>query len=1031
MPTLHMETAPLPKPPRSDGLDAAQRVMLWSLESKPAMNDITSEFRSAVVWSLRMATAGGLATACCIWPWVSTWLPSNAPSFLAVVFSLFACERSLGASVKAAFIGFSAVVFAAAMANLTFLIVGRSRFGAGVALFVVSFGFGFVQASPVFAKLGLALYVVIVIVFATAPASDPLPPNWGWTIVPWGALGFATAVLSLVVPVPSTASQRIKRHSIAASRSLCSLFCGRFELFVAPPLDFRRAVIKLKNEQTEAKAREHLAELRTALANEKWEAPLMWLLGRGQRRHARMAKYAALLNQLMTNLNEADIDALHCEQQHRDYMMVQDIERPLRAVATELEVLLSALAASATSYSSVPWFQVIIKQHTFSLGQAMVNLDRAYTRTRQAHVYDAGLNYTLGDFLRVNQHIYLAATVVADAQYIIRDTLWGSNPMTATSTAAAIATAASAFARGRSSAASNPPAQTAPYQASFAVLSPDADQEDPAPRLPDRPPSLLRPAILRLLAAARCAGRALLNPIELDWPKHPKAARVGALKCAVSIVVASLVALIPRSQDTFDQSYWCALTVAFIWGHSRAATFSKALERFQGTVSGAVFGSVMVKLAGSFDQVRDEILFTSLAMAGWCFVCGFVRSTPAHSYAGLVAAFTAGIILVGFDRSSNLTRDEYVLARIENTSLGILVWLTAFHVLSGERASEQMNTAMREAVCGVAEAADVLGDLLDCTNADEVPGLVDKILQLQRHVLASVDTAKSLGEESASEPRLWHASFAQVRPKYQQLCEGCRRMARSVANMATSLHDMHCANNRVLSLVLQFSSFQRDQKNVCVLLRRIKDALHLIENPGRLPGPDVAVPGSTRHRLFTDTIRGLALNREPKPFTDAQLGVPAGEPAGERVFADISEEWTVKFGSAKGRQQAGWQRPSDSETFDLYSAVSSPRHTAGASSPRFGFATDAPKPEPIAEAAAAPTMQNSDVVFISPFILSHIKLVDDANAASRDARDLLIGYLISNGVSLEHLPGAVLATDADGSVSLPTLPFAQVRSSAL
>lgn len=480
--------------------------------------------------------------------------------------------------------------------------------------------------------------------------------------------------------------------------------------------------------------------------------------------------------------------------------------------------------------------------------------------------------------------------------------------------------------------------------------------------------------------------------------------------------------------------------------------------------TGAIFGSVIVKLAGSFASVNVEIAFTSASMFVWCFLCGFVRATPAHSYAGVVAAFTAGIILVGFDRTGSLTRDEYVLARIEMTCLGVLVWLVVFHLLSTERASVQMHNLVHEACEGVADAADILKQMLESSDRDKQLELLTQVLQLKQTVSSLVDEALELSAESVSEPQLWHASFATVRVSYERLCESCRKIVAAQANIALSLHEVRSgrAINSTIEIVLGFSSFNRDQRDASVYLGRVAGALGLIAHPGRLPEADVATPGSAPHRMFADTIRGLAplkphSARRGKPEPPAATAGPAStarptpnsslrgirDPTGE--FVDIREEWRATIGSPEGRKHSKLQRPDHSLSLGQAPTASNKRRASlaltpspsagrqgrrasrladGDSSPLVSSGSPRSCPDQ-AEAQPpqkprspqspnqvgrsddkAPVMQNRDVVFASPFIVAHLQLVNEVASVSRETRQLLVTYLISNGVSLEHLPGA-------------------------
>ena len=62
--------------------------------------------------------------------------------------------------------------------------------------------------------------------------------------------------------------------------------------------------------------------------------------------------------------------------------------------------------------------------------------------------------------------------------------------------------------------------------------------------------------------------------------------------------------------------------------------------------------------------------------------CVYVRMIPALSYAGIVSAFTAGIIILGYTRGGAVSATDYSMARIEMTCYGVAVWLLISRVVS-------------------------------------------------------------------------------------------------------------------------------------------------------------------------------------------------------------------------------------------------------------------------------------------------------------------------------------------------------------
>jgi len=158
-----------------------------------------------------------------------------------------------------------------------------------------------------------------------------------------------------------------------------------------------------------------------------------------------------------------------------------------------------------------------------------------------------------------------------------------------------------------------------------------------------------------------------------------------ALKVAIAMVLTSLLVLVRDFRGSFDNAFWGPLTVAFVMGRSSATSFKQSLLRMQGTVSGAIFGYTLLRLT---DANRIAIL---IALPILVFFASLAKPSSQYGYAGVVAAFTSGIIVLGFE-STTLSIEEYALARIELTAIGILVWFFVVVTIFPFRPREQLQS---------------------------------------------------------------------------------------------------------------------------------------------------------------------------------------------------------------------------------------------------------------------------------------------------------------------------------------------------
>eukprot|EP00656_Telonema_subtile_P043734 TRINITY_DN5004_c0_g1_i3.p1 TRINITY_DN5004_c0_g1~~TRINITY_DN5004_c0_g1_i3.p1 ORF type:complete len:219 (+),score=45.68 TRINITY_DN5004_c0_g1_i3:185-841(+) len=149
-----------------------------------------------------------------------------------------------------------------------------------------------------------------------------------------------------------------------------------------------------------------------------------------------------------------------------------------------------------------------------------------------------------------------------------------------------------------------------------------------------------------------------------------------ALKVMLAMTLAACCGLVVALENTFDQkAYWTALTVAFVVAPLEGASLQQGVLRMLGTVLGAIFGSFMLKITDATGWIMAIGLFF------WVFVFGMIRLAPQFSYAGLVAAFTAAIIMIEFDYDDYT---EVAMARIEMTVYGVLIWIgICFFVFPG------------------------------------------------------------------------------------------------------------------------------------------------------------------------------------------------------------------------------------------------------------------------------------------------------------------------------------------------------------
>ena len=335
-----------------------------------------------------------------------------------MVFAIVCCGNNLGSSVQASVYSLIGLVSAALFANVASAIVGTSRVGSGLALFVVSYLYSIVTGAQfnLVQKFGLAFASIFIIINATSQATDPSDWRtylWVWGVVPWALLGFACAIFAKLLPIPSphTAKQSADKALVASSKCITALFKNRMELFATSPGDFRFGMLEIRGAQMAEDTRTQLASLEAALKQAEWEPGMPGMGSRwGKLGFERRRKHAKLLRQVMTELanpygdtgredrgtsREESTSTYRRKHKHTSHTLKNAMHPGLRVVAKEFEVLLSALTQTATSWrrsaidDSDAWFSVVLNNQIDSLAAAMEQLDKAYTSGRFAAIYEA------------------------------------------------------------------------------------------------------------------------------------------------------------------------------------------------------------------------------------------------------------------------------------------------------------------------------------------------------------------------------------------------------------------------------------------------------------------------------------------------------------------------------------------------------------------------------------------------------------------------------------------------------------------
>ena len=167
-----------------------------------------------------------------------------------------------------------------------------------------------------------------------------------------------------------------------------------------------------------------------------------------------------------------------------------------------------------------------------------------------------------------------------------------------------------------------------------------------------------------------------------------------------------------------DNALWAPLTIVFIATSTVGGSFSTAILRFFGTVTGALAGSLISVVLG------DSPGGKTAALTAWVFLSSLFLRNEKYGYAARVAAFTSSIIVFGdsgTEVDSDFQASTYALSRMMQTFLGITVYLLATTFLFPVSARDQGVTVLGQIFHKLQEHHKSAFDLFDRCFLDTNP----------------------------------------------------------------------------------------------------------------------------------------------------------------------------------------------------------------------------------------------------------------------------------------------------------------------
>ena len=259
-----------------------------------------------------------------------------------------------------------------------------------------------------------------------------------------------------------------------------------------------------------------------------------------------------------------------------------------------------------------------------------------------------------------------------------------------------------------------------------------------------------------------------------------------ALKLSFSCAVASLIGW----RFTGDGA-WAALTITMVGtrdGSAVGGSFNAALLRLQGTVVGAMFSFVLlVGFRGELYSAEGAARLAFLAL--FSFLTAFLRYNPEFAYGGIVAAFTAYIVALGYSQASGENARSYAHKRVEQNLLGLVIFVLVEMGLFPTLADDEARLAVAATVRATERAAEAVYDATVGTDCVQCRRVAAGSAQTRlTDVKDCLHAQTSLLQQAAAEPHLWTPKFPMSH--YQTLTNNLEHVSRILGLMRAALSDM-------------------------------------------------------------------------------------------------------------------------------------------------------------------------------------------------------------------------------------------------
>lgn len=243
---------------------------------------------------------------------------------------------------------------------------------------------------------------------------------------------------------------------------------------------------------------------------------------------------------------------------------------------------------------------------------------------------------------------------------------------------------------------------------------------------------------IRLLAAFK-----FLKP-------HPQQLRT-AFKLSLAMAIGGIMGFWFNNR----KGYWADITLALgFTGAAKGGSFKVAVLRTLGTVSGTIYGLVVVLATFNFPMLR------LVALIPWVVFTSFLRQSKIFGYAGAVSAFTGAIVILA--RTNKDSSDqEFTVIRIVEAFLGMASFLIVEMLVLPHRAASMVKPDIISGLGKLQEFVSAIFEVYSSEHCGECRGskAIEDLKRKEEKLRKVITSQNKLVKEAAEEPQFWFAPF--------------------------------------------------------------------------------------------------------------------------------------------------------------------------------------------------------------------------------------------------------------------------------